>query len=108
MPSRSTPSRISIPGITISGPVGALVAAVVLGIVNAVLRPILVILSLPVEILTLGLFTFIINAALFYLVGHLGLGLSVNGFGAALIGSIVLSIVSYVLSMLFAPRTGRV
>jgi putative membrane protein len=87
-----------IPGIEVSGLRGALVAAVVLGVVNAVLKPILIILSLPLEIITLGLFTFVINALLFWFVGQLGLGISVHGFWPALIGSIVLSIVSMILS----------
>jgi len=89
-----------VPGIVVSGFLGALVAAVVLGVVNAVLKPILIILSLPLEIITLGLFTFVINALLFWFVGQLGLGLTVTGFWPALIGSIVLSIVSLVLSAL--------
>ena len=92
-----------VPGVAVSSPMGAFVAAVVLGVVNAVLRPILIILSLPLEILTLGLFTFVINAALFWFVGHLGIGLLVTGFVPALIGSIILSIVSFVLSAAFAP-----
>ena len=91
-----------VPGVHVTGFLGAVIAALVLGIVNAVLRPILIILSLPIQILTLGLFTFIINALLFYLVGKLGIGLVVSGFGAALIGSIVLSIVSWLLSLVFA------
>lgn len=92
-----------VPGVAVTGPVGAFVAAVVLGVVNAVLRPILIILSLPLEILTLGLFTFVINAALFWFVGHLGIGLLVTGLTPALIGSIILSIVSFVLSAALAP-----
>jgi putative membrane protein len=88
------------PGIEVSGPWGALVAAIVLGVVNAVLKPILIILSLPLEIITLGLFTFVINALLFWFVGQLGLGLTVHGFWPAFIGSIVLSIVSLILSAL--------
>jgi putative membrane protein len=91
-----------VPGVHVTGFVGAVIAAFVLGIVNAVLRPILILLSLPIEILTLGLFTFIINALLFYFVGKLHIGLTVHGFGAALIGSIVLSIVSWLLSLVFA------
>jgi putative membrane protein len=91
-----------VPGVHVTGFVGAVIAAFVLGIVNAVLRPILILLSLPIEILTLGLFTFIINALLFYFVGKIHIGLTVNGFGAALIGSIVLSIVSWLLSLVFA------
>jgi putative membrane protein len=91
-----------IPGVHVSGFGGAVVAAIILGIVNAVLKPILVILSLPLEILTLGLFTFVINAVLFYLVAKLGIGLSVDGFGSAFIGALVLSIVSFVLSSFVA------
>ncbi len=87
-----------VPGVHVTGLVGAIVAALVLGVVNAVLRPILILLSLPIQILTLGLFTFVINALLFYLVGKLHIGLVVHGFGAALVGSIVLSIVSWLLS----------
>jgi putative membrane protein len=87
-----------IPGVHVSGIGAALLAALILGIVNAVLKPILVILSLPLEILTLGLFTLIINAALFYLVAKLGIGLSVDNFGAAFLGALVLSIVSFILS----------
>jgi len=92
-----------VPGVQVSSPLGALVAAFVLGIVNAILRPILIILSLPLEILTLGLFTFVINAVLFWFVGHLGIGLTVNGFWPALLGSIILALVSFVLSALLAP-----
>ena len=92
-----------IPGVHVSGIGAALVAALILGIVNAVLKPILVILSLPLEILTLGLFTFVINAALFYLVAKLGIGLSVDSFWAAFLGSLVLSLVSFVLSSFAAP-----
>jgi putative membrane protein len=89
-----------LPDVHVTGFVGALVAAFVLGIVNAILRPILVILTLPIQIVTLGLFTLIINAALFYWVGHLNLGLVVDGFWPAFWGAIVLSIVSFVLSWL--------
>jgi putative membrane protein len=92
-----------VPGVHVSGILGALIAAVILGIVNAIIKPILIILTLPVEILTLGLFTFIINAFLFWIVGHLGIGLSVHGFWAALWGSIILWLVSWVLSALLAP-----
>ncbi len=97
-----------VPGVHVSGFVGALIAALILGIVNAVLRPILVILSLPLEIVTLGLFTLVINALLFWLVGKLGVGLTVDGFWPAFVGALVLWIVSWVLSLLTrgleAPR----
>ena len=90
-----------LPGVAVTGFVGALVAAFVLGIINAILRPILIILTLPIQIVTLGLFTLIINGVLFYWVGHLGLGLVVSGFWPAFWGAIVLGIVSFVLSSLF-------
>jgi putative membrane protein len=92
-----------VPGVHVSGILGAFIAAIILGIVNAIIKPILIILTLPVEILTLGLFTFIINAFLFWIVGHLGIGLSVHGFWAALWGSIILWLVSWALSSLMAP-----
>ncbi len=89
-----------LPGVSVTGPVGALIAAFVLGIVNAILRPILIILTLPVQILTLGLFTLIINGVLFYWVGHWGIGLVVSGFWPAFWGAIALAVVSFVLSSL--------
>lgn len=89
-----------VPGITVTGIGGALVAALILGIVNAVLRPILVILSLPLEVLTLGLFTLVINALLFWLVGALHVGLNVAGFWPAFVGAIVMAIVSWLISLL--------
>jgi putative membrane protein len=89
-----------LPGVHVASVTGAIIAALVLGIVNAILRPILVILTLPVVILTLGLFTLIINAITFYLVAHLGIGLSVDGFWSAFLGALVLTIVSYLLSTL--------
>ena len=94
-----------VPGVHVDSLGGALIAALVLGVVNAVLRPILILLSLPLEILTLGLFTFVINAVTFYLVAQLHVGLTVSGFGAAFIGSLLLSIVSFVLAHLLPAKT---
>jgi putative membrane protein len=92
-----------VPGVHVSSILGAFIAAIILGIANAIVKPILIILTLPIEILTLGLFTFVINAALFWVVGHLGIGLSVHGWWAALWGSIILWIVSWVLSAVVVP-----
>ncbi|HXF34810.1 MAG TPA: phage holin family protein [Candidatus Acidoferrales bacterium] len=91
-----------IPGVAVTSFAGALIAALALGIVNAIIRPILILLTLPLEILTLGLFTFVINAALFWWVGHLGIGLVVAGFWPALWGAIVLSIISFLIARLLA------
>ena len=88
-----------VPGIHVSGIGGALLAALILGIVNAILRPILIIVSLPLELITLGLFTLVINALLFWLVGALHVGLNVDGFWPAFWGAIVMSIVSWLLSL---------
>jgi putative membrane protein len=87
-----------LPGVEVASFTGALVSAFILGLVNAVIRPILILLTLPVVVLTLGLFTLVINAITFELVGHLHLGLAVHGFGAAFFGALILSIVSFVLS----------
>jgi putative membrane protein len=89
-----------VPGIHVSGLGGALIAALILGIVNAILRPILMVLSLPLEVITLGLFTLVINALLFWLVGALHVGLTVDGFWPAFWGALVMSIISWILSFL--------
>ena len=78
----------------------ALVAALVLGLVNTLIRPLLVILTLPVTLLTLGLFIFVINALLFLFVGNLLSGFTVGGFWAALLGSILYSVISWLLASL--------
>ena len=80
---------------------GALLAALVLGIVNAVIRPVALILTLPLNILTLGLFTFVVNAGMLYLVSKVT-ALRLESFWAALLGAIVLSLVSAVLTRLVA------
>ncbi len=81
----------------------ALVAAVVLGLVNAVIRPILIVLTLPATILSLGLFIFVINGLLFWLVGSTLRGFTVAGFWSGLFGAIVYSIVSWALSAVLLP-----
>ena len=88
-----------VPGIGVTGIGGAIIAALILGVVNAILRPILIILSLPLEIITLGLFTLVINALLFWLVGALNVGLVVTGFWPAFWGAIVMAIVSWLISL---------
>src|SRR6185295_1714927 len=92
------------PGVQVIDFVSALFADLVLGLVNAVIRPLLVLLTLPVTLLTLGLFLFVINAFLFWLVAELVQGFTVSGFGAALIGSILYSLITLVTSWLLFPR----
>jgi putative membrane protein len=86
-----------VPGIHVR-PLSALVAALVLGAVNAVVRPVLIVLTLPVTIVTLGLFLLVINAALFGLVAWLVPDFTVNGFGAALLGSILYWLAGWITS----------
>ena len=80
------------PGVVVQSFGSALLAALVLGLFNALLRPILVLLTLPVTVVTLGLFLFVINALLFYLAAGTLQGFNVTGFGAALIGSLLYSL----------------
>jgi putative membrane protein len=87
-------------GISITGVWAALKAALFLGIVNALIRPVVILLTLPLNILTLGLFTLVINAAFFGLTAWFIDGFEVTSFWAALFGAILLSIVSAVLSYL--------
>ena len=92
------------PGVVVEGFLAALLAALVLGLVNAVIRPILVILTLPATVLTLGLFIFVINAFLFWFVAEIVHGFRVTGFGAALLGSILYSIITLLTSWLLLGR----
>jgi putative membrane protein len=84
-------------GVRVDSFTTALVVAVVLGIVNAILKPILVLLTLPITILTLGLFMFVINALLILLVTQVVPGFKVDGFWTALIFSLILSLVNWFL-----------
>jgi putative membrane protein len=87
-----------VPSVHVASFSTALIVALVLGLINAVLRPLLILLTLPVTLLTLGLFIFVINALLFQLAGNLVNGFNAGGFTSALIGSIVYSLISWALS----------
>ena len=87
-------------GVQVDGIFAALIAALVLGLVNAIIRPLLVVLTLPVTILTLGLFIFVINAFMFWFVTEIVKGFTVTGFMAALIGSLMFSVISLVTNWL--------
>lgn len=93
-----------MPSIQVAGFGTALLVAVVLGLINAVLRPLLVLLTLPVTLLTLGLFIFVINAVLFQLAGTLIDGFQVGGFSSALFGSIGYSVISWLLSAILLRK----
>ena len=94
-----------MPSISVSSFGAALIAALVLGLINAVVRPTLFLLTLPVTILTLGLFIFVLNGLLFWMVGSWLEGFHVGGFWAGVFGAIVFSLVSWLLSTLVLTPT---
>ena len=95
-------------GVVVTSFSGALIAAAVLGVLNTIIRPLLVLLTLPVTLVTLGLFMFVINALMFWAAASLVSGLNVNGFWAALIGSLIYSLlqlaIDFVLERLFSNK----
>ena len=101
-----------VPGLAFDGQWTTLaVVAFIFGLVNALVRPVLEVLTCPLIILTLGLFTFVINALMLLLTGwvadQVNLGFHVSGFVPALIGSLVISLVSFVLNLVAAEATGE-
>lgn len=88
----------ALEGIEVEGALPALIAAAVLGIINAIIRPILLILTLPINILTLGLFTLVLNGAMLALAAQVVRGFTVSGFWSAVLGALLLSILSSVMS----------
>ena len=93
-----------VPGIQIDGTGTLVAAALLLGIVNAVVRPLALLFTLPITVLTLGLFLLVVNAAMFGLVAALLDDFHVAGFGAALLGSLVVSLTSWVASWYVGPK----
>ena len=87
-----------VPGVSITGVGTLLIAAILLGVVNALVRPLIVLLTLPITLLTLGLFLLVVNAAMFGLVASFLDGFRVTGFFPALFGAIVVSITSWLAS----------
>lgn len=91
-------------GIKVTGALPALFAVAALSIVNALVRPLLILLTLPLNCLTLGVVTFLINALMFWIAGNLVPGFTVNGAWAAIFGSIVMGIISGLANSLIAPK----
>jgi putative membrane protein len=96
-----------VDGIVVTSFWAALFAALVLGILNALFRPVLIVITLPINILTLGLFTFVINALLLKMVSGVVPGFYVHGFWSAVFGSLIISLVSWLLSS-FVNERGRI
>jgi putative membrane protein len=89
-----------VPGFRIASAGTAFLAAIVLSLLNAVVRPVLLLLTLPINIVSLGLFTLVINALLIWATAGLLRGFSIAGFGAAFLGALVISVVSVVVNLL--------
>lgn len=87
-----------LPGIEVSGFFSAFFAAAILGILNALLRPLLLLLTLPLNILTLGLFTFVINALMLMMVSGVISGFHIAGFWSAVFGSLIIGVISWLLT----------
>ena len=96
-----------VPGISVSGPMAALIAALVIGLINATIGLVLKVLTFPLTILTLGLFWFVINALMLELASAFVRGFEVRGFIPALIGSILISVVSSTLQWLVMPKKSK-
>jgi putative membrane protein len=92
-----------VPGIIVSGPVAALIAGLILGFVNAIVRPVLILLTLPATLVTLGLFLFVVNAICLALTAALVPGFGIRGAGWAFLGALVVTFVSWVLNALVMP-----
>jgi putative membrane protein len=90
-----------VPGVVIQTVTAAVIAAMIFGLVNAIIKPLLILFTLPLTVLSLGLFLLVINAICFLLVGYFTPGFQVNGFFSALFGSIIVSIVVGLLNQLF-------
>lgn len=94
-----------LPGIHVDGFMSALIAALVLGLINALIRPLLILFTLPITVLTLGLFILIINGLLFWFAGSVLRGFEVSGFWVGVMGALLYSIISSVFSLLIPRQT---
>lgn len=93
-----------VPGIEVSGGLALVAAALVLGLINAVVRPVLLFLTLPFTLVTLGLFIFLLNAFCLWLTSLLVKGFDVHGFWTAVLGAVIVSVVSWLVTILLSDR----
>lgn len=96
----------TIAGVSAANSNVVIVAALIIGLLNAFLRPVLILLTLPLTIISLGFFTLIINAFMFYLASKFVTGFSVTGFWSAFWAALLFSFISFILNLVFAPDTG--
>ncbi|MBK8569095.1 MAG: phage holin family protein [Nitrosomonadales bacterium] len=93
-----------LPGIHVDGFISALIAALLLGLINTLLRPLLILFTLPVTVLSLGLFILVINGLLFWFAGSVLKGFEVNSFWAGMVGALLYSAFSFVLSLFLRQK----
>ena len=93
-----------VPGVQVEGATELLLAAVVIGLVNSTIRPLLALLTLPITVLTLGLFYFVLNGLMFYLAAAITPGFTLAGLGSAIVGALVMSIVAMLLHLFLKPK----
>jgi len=96
-----------VPGVQLTGPGPAIIAGILLGLVNALVRPVLILLTLPFTLLTLGFFLFVVNAICFALTAALVPGFDLSGFFAAFFGALIVTLVSWVVNALLADGRDR-
>jgi putative membrane protein len=92
-----------LPGVQINGFTAALIAALVIGLLNVIIKPVLFVLTLPISILTLGLFTFVLNGLMFWLAAQFLDGFAVTNFGWAIAGALAYTLISWAVSALLMP-----
>lgn len=97
----------AVPGVQLAGPGPAIIAGILLGFVNALVRPVLILLTLPFTLLTLGFFLFVVNAICFALTAALVPGFDLSGFSAAFFGALVVTLVSWVVNAVIADAERR-
>lgn len=97
-----------LPGIHVPDYMTALWAALALSIINLIIRPILLIITFPITIITLGLFTFVVNGLMFWLATRFVQGFSIDGFWPAVLGALIVSVIAMVLNRLFLGKDGKV
>jgi len=100
-------TSLIVRGVEIAGVFPLLFAAVTIGILNAVVRPVILLLTLPLNVLTLGLFTLVVNAAMLWMASKVVVGFSVHGFWSALGGWLVMSFFTFLINLLIG-ETGRI
>jgi putative membrane protein len=100
-------TSLIIRGIEVDGVLPLFFAAVVLGIFNAILRPLILLVTFPINLVTLGLFTFVINGAMLKLTSDVVRGFSIHGFWSAVVGALLLSVFSFLLNV-FVSENGRI